>query len=461
MSSTAQAGAAPQFSVGYRRWMLFLLVAIYSCSFLDRVIINTVGPAIIRELHLSDLQFGLLGGAAFALFYAGFGLPIAWLAERTNRVTIIAVCIALWSAMTALSGVSTNYWQLLLFRMGVGIGEGGSSPAAHSLLSDYYPPKQRASALAIYSAGIPIGILLGAAGGGWLAQTFDWRTALVIVGVPGLVLALLARLTLREPARGHSEAADVSAKAPPMGAVFKRLFATKTFAHIAAGFVLTNLAGNGINTFTAIYLVRSFHIGLAHAGLLYGLAVGISGLIGTVGGGFWADAAGRRDLRWYAWAPALGSFLALPAYFIAFTRPSAELTVACFFIGSLAVTMYIAPTLAVAQNLVEPRMRATAAAIMFLLINVFGQGFGPTAMGAVSDFLSHHVLVAGGDFSLCPVAAGDPSFLAGACAAPKAAGLQWSILAMTIFYLLGCLQYLMAAKTIRDDMVHVTPSGNT
>ncbi len=458
MSDVAKAGAAAEFSVGYRRWMLFLLVAIYACSFLDRVIINTVAPAIIRDLRLSDLQFGLLGGAAFALFYAAFGLPIAWLAERVHRVSIIAVCIALWSAMTAMSGLTTTYWQLLLFRMGVGIGEGGSSPAAHSLLSDYYPPKQRASALAIYSIGIPIGSLLGAAGGGWIAQTFSWRMAFLVVGLPGLVLALLARLTLREPARGHSEAAAVAAKAPPMSAVIRRLFATRTFFNIAAGFVLTNLAANGVNSFMSTYLVRSFHLGLAKAGLYYGLVVGISGMIGILAGGFGADAAGRRDLRWYAWGPALGSLVAMPIYVWAFTRTSAIETVEFFFIGGLLVTTYFAPTLAVVQNLVEPRMRATAAAFIFLLINIFGQGFGPTAMGAVSDFLSHHVLVPGTAFSLCPAATDAPARLIQACAQPKAAGLQGSILAMTIFYLWGSLHFLAAAKTIRKDVVYAAPS---
>ncbi len=458
MGSVDGAGAAPQFSIAYRRWMLFLLVAIYSCSFLDRVIINTVGPAIIHELHLSDLEFGLLGGAAFALFYTAFGMPIAWLAERSHRVTIISLCIGLWSTMTALSGVTTTYWQLLLFRMGVGIGEGGASPAAHSLLSDYYPPRQRASALAIYSAGIPIGVLLGAAGGGWVAQTFNWRVAFVVVGLPGLVLAILARLTLREPARGHSEAAPVETKAPPMSAVVKRLFATKTFRNIAAGFVLTNLAANGVNTFMSIYLVRSFHLGLAKAGLFYGLVVGVSGLIGTLVGGFGADAAGKRDFRWYAWAPALGSLVAMPIYVMAFTRPSASSAVALFFAGGLMVTLYIAPTLAVVQNLVEPRMRATAAAFMFLMINIFGQGVGPTVIGAASDFLSHKVFVAGGPLSLCPAAKGDPGFLAGACAAPTAEGLKWSLLALTISYFLGSLYFFAAARTIRKDLVYAAPS---
>jgi MFS family permease len=454
MASVAEAAAAPAaepaFSLGYRRWMLFLLVAIYACSFLDRVIVNTVGPAIIRELKLTDLEFGLLGGAAFAVFYAVFGLPIARLAERTSRVSIIAVCIALWSAMTALSGLATSYLQLLAFRMGVGVGEGGCSPAAHSLLSDHYPPRKRATALAIYSAGVPLGSLLGAVGGGWIAETFSWRTAFVVVGLPGLLLAVLARATLRDPPRGHSDAAIVADKTPPLSAVFARLWRTRTFAHIAAGFVLTNLAANGVNAFTTTYLVRSFHVGLARAGLLYGLVVGISGCIGMLSGGFFGDAVGRRDVRWYAWGPTIGALWAFPIYFLAFTRGDAESTMATFFAGALLMSMYFAPTMAVVQNLVEPRMRASAAALMFLMINIMGQGVGPTVMGAASDFISHHVLSPGG--GLCPAAADAPAFLAQACAVPSAAGLQAAILGMTIFFLWGALHYLLAARTIREDM---------
>ena len=454
----AEAAVAPRtaFSLGYRRWMLVLLVAIYACSFLDRVIVSTIGPAIIHDLKLTDLQFGLLGGAAFALFYALFGLPIAWLAERTSRVNIIAVCIALWSAMTALSGLTTSYLQLLAFRMGVGVGEGGCSPAAHSLLSDHYPPRQRASALAIYSIGIPIGSLIGAVAGGWIAQTFSWRMAFIVVGLPGLLLALLARLTLREPARGHSEASLAPAKAPPLGAVLSRLFKTPTFINIAAGFVLTNLSANGVNTFTATYLVRSFHLGLARVGLLYGLVVGVSGVVGILVGGYSADAAGKRDARWYAWGPAIGSAMACPIYLCAFTRQDAVSTVAVFFAGALLMSLYFAPTLAIVQNLVEPRMRATAAALMFLLINIFGQGLGPTAMGAVSDLIARQALTPGGAFSLCPAASGAPDAMVRACATPQASGLQAAILAMTLFFLWGSLHYLAAARTIRKDMAGAT-----
>jgi predicted MFS family arabinose efflux permease len=447
IDAQAPLAAEPAFSLGYRRWMLVLLVAIYTCSFLDRVIVSTIGPAIIRELKLSDLQFGLLGGAAFALFYAVFGLPIARLAERFSRVGIISVCIALFSAMTALSGLAASYLQLLALRMGVGVGEGGCSPAAHSLLSDHYPPRQRASALAIYSIGSPLGSLLGAALGGWIAQTFSWRAAFMVVGLPGLALALLARLTLREPRRGHSEAVPPPAGAPPLRDMLARLTRTRTFAHMTLGFVLTNLSAAGVNVFMSTYLVRSFHLGLARAGMMYGVAIGVSGLVGTLAGGFIADSRGKRDARWYAWAPGIGALLAFPCYVFAFTRADPVATVAGFFVGGFLMAFYLAPTLGVVQNLVEPRMRASAAALMFMLINIFGQGLGPAAMGAVSDMLSRRVLPPGA--GVCP---SEAAALARACADPKAGGLQAAILAMTLFFVWGGIHYLLAARTIRRDL---------
>ncbi len=441
MTATTVDAARPDFSIGYRRWMFTLLVAVYTCSFLDRVIVNTVGPAIIQELGLSDFEFGLLGGAAFALFYTVFGLPIARLAERFSRVNIIAICIALWSAMTALSGLAPNYAQLLLFRMGVGVGEGGSSPATHSLLSDHYAPSRRASALAIYSLGVPLGIMLGATGGGWIAQTFDWRTAFIVLGLPGLILALLVKITLREPARGRlePEPATAGAKAPPLLAVIRQMLSQRSFPSLLSGFILTNFAAAGVNTFAPTYLVRTFHLGLAETGMLYGLVTGVSGVIGMLVGGFGADAAGRHDARWYAWAPAIGSLVAMPVYMLAFTQGSALATAALFFVGGVMVSFYFAPTMAVVANLAEPRMRATAAALMFLFINIFGQGVGPTVMGAVSDFMGKQVLAPGTAFSLCPAAVDAPGFVAAACAAPSAAGLRWSILVMTVSFLLGAV----------------------
>ena len=454
MASEVQ--ARPQFSAAYRAWFLTLMVAIYACSFLDRIIINTVGPAIIKELRLTDLEFGLLGGLAFAIFYAGFGIPIAWLAERFNRVTIISVCIALWSGMTAMCGLSSTYAQLLLFRMGVGVGEAGGGPPAQSLISDHYPPTKRASGLAFFTAGVPIGSMIGAVGGGWLAQTFSWRMAVIVVGLPGLLLALLARLSLREPARGHSEAAPVSDRAPSPLEVIKRLLSHGwTFGNVLMGFVLTNLAANGVNVFAPSYFTRTFHMGLKDVGLLYGLVIGGSGVIGILIGGFGADFAAKRDLRWYAWGPAIGSMAAFPIYLTAFTRHDPYSTAAVIFVGALLLSLYFAPTFAIFQNLVEPRMRATAAALLLLMINIFGQGLGPTIMGLISD-LTARSLFTGGDYALCRSPSPE---IVQACTAASAGGLQRAILLMTGFFFWGSIHYLLAARTIRRDLKFATAAA--
>jgi predicted MFS family arabinose efflux permease len=453
-TEATEAPAAPRFSTGYQAWMLGLLFAVYACSFIDRIILSTVGQAIKVELKLSDLQFGLLGGLAFAIFYAFFGIPIARVAERTNRVTIISICIALWSAMTALSGVAANYWQLLFFRMGVGLGEGGCGPAAQSLLSDHYPPKKRASALAIFSAGVPTGSMIGAVAGGWLTQAFNWRMAFVVVGLPGLILAVLTRLTLHEPPRGHSEGGLAPQRPAPLAAVVRRLASTPTFRHMALGCILINLSAAGINTFAASYLIRRYHMSFAEVGALYGLVVGAAGVLGMLAGGFGTDAGARRDVRWYCWAPAIGGILALPIFLFAFTRPNPYQTAATVFFGCICYSLYFAPTFAVIQNLVDARMRASAAAIMLFLINMFGQGIGPTLMGWVSDRVATGLF--GPTFlNACPggvAPKGSAAQLATACADASSRGLQQAILLITVFFVWGSVHYLIASRSIRRDM---------
>lgn len=445
----ATSGAS--FSFGYRTWFLGLMVAIYACSFIDRIILNTIGPAIIKELRLSDLEFGLLGGMAFAVFYSAFGIPIAWVAERRSRITVVSVCIALWSVMTALCGVAQGYGQLLLFRMGVGVGEAGSGPATHSLISDLYPPKKRASALAIYSVGVPLGIMFGAIAGGWIAQTFSWRTALVVVGLPGLALALLARLTLKEPPRGRLEPTAVPGAAPPLRAVLGRLFSRPTFINLCAGCILTNLTTSGINTFAATFLARSFHLGLATVGLMYGLISGGAGLAGYLLGGFGSDQGARRDVRWYVLLPAFGSITALPIFLVALSRDSAAVSGVLLFVAILLSQIYFAPTFGVVQNLVEPRMRASAAAFVLLLMNIFGQGLGPTLIGFLSDTFAKRLFVQGDYVAICR-AHGAHAAASAACGHASATGLTWAMMAFCVFLAWGSLHYVLASRTIARDL---------
>ena len=450
------AAPAPVFSRGYLGWLLGLLVAIYACSFLDRVIISTVGPAVIAELRLSDTEFGLLSGPAFAIFYVVFGIPIARLSERSNRVTIISICISLWSIMTALCGVAGVFWQLALFRMGVGVGEGGCSPAAHSLLSDHYQPSKRATALGFYSAGVPFGIMLGAIVGGWIADAFNWRMAFIVLGLPGLVLALLARLTLKEPARGHSDGRPAAAQAPPLGAVLKTLAGNPTVVLLVAGMVCANFGGSSMASFTQTYLVRAFHLSMARVGLLYGVVVGTAGVFGMIMGGVIADHAGRKDIRWYAWAPALGCSVAFPIYLLAFSQHTAIASVSFIFIGYLMMSFYFAPTFAVVQNLSEPRMRASASALLFLAINTMGQGVGPVFMGFISDLNARQAFGLGDYHRLCPPAPHAAAEIVAACARASSQGLQHSSMMLSGFYLIGAVFYVLAARNLKRDLVRPT-----
>ena len=460
MATIAEAGArpvpaadpAPRFSRAYLGWLLGLLVAIYASSFLDRVIISTVGPAIIADLRISDTQFGLLSGPAFAVFYVVLGIPIARLAERSSRINIISICIALWSVMTALCGLASAYWPLLIFRMGVGVGEGGCSPAAHSLLSDHFAPRRRATALAVYFAGVPFGIMVGAILGGWLATAFNWRVAFLVLGLPGVLLALLARLTLREPPRGHVDGAAPPAEAPSLAAVFRRLMTNPTVVLLVCGLVAANFGGSAMAAFTQTYLVRAFHLSMATVGLLYGLVVGTAGIFGMTMGGVIADVAGRRDIRWYAWAPALGCAVGFPIYLAAFTQTTALASVGFIFLGYLVVTFYFAPTFAVVQNLVEPRMRATASSLLFLAINMMGQALGPVVIGLVSDTIARHAFTLGDYRALCPPHPHAPAGVVAACARASSYGLQHSILLMCGCFLLGAVFYLLASRTLKRDL---------
>ena len=391
MATSIDAGAAPAaeavvrpaYSRAYLGWLLGLLVAIYASSFLDRVIISTVGPAIIADLRISDTLFGLLTGPAFAIFYVVLGIPIARFAERSSRINIISICIALWSLMTALCGMASSYLPLLIFRMGVGVGEGGCSPAAHSLLSDHFAPRRRATALAIYFAGVPFGIMVGAILGGWLATAFNWRVAFLVLGLPGVLLALLAKLTLREPPRGHIDGAAPPADAPPLSAVIKRLGANPTVVLLVCGLVAANFGGSSM---------------------------------------------------------------------AAFTQTTALASVGFIFLGYLVVTFYFAPTFAVVQNLVEPRMRATASSLLFLAINMMGQALGPVAIGVISDVIARHSFTLGNYRALCPPHPHAPAQIVAACAKASSYGLQHSILIMCGCYLVGAAFYLLASRTLKRDL---------
>jgi MFS family permease len=476
--SYSQVGGKPLYSNGYKATVLGLLLATYTFNFIDRTIIATIGQAIKVDLKLTDTQLGLLGGLYFALLYTLLGIPIARLAERWNRVTIISISLVIWSGFTALCGSAASFAQLALYRFGVGVGEAGCSPPSHSLISDYYAPKQRASALSIYSFGIPLGTMVGAVAGGWLAQEFSWRVAFVIVGLPGIILALLVKLIVKEPPRGHSEVRErpleaedlvVEPAKPPfslanefreIGAVMKVLFGKWPVLHMMLGVTIASFGSYGSGAFVPPYFVRTY-------GLIVGLIGGFSAGVGTLVGGFLTDWSGKRSAKWYALVPAIGLLIATPIYIAAYLQPDWKTTALILLVPGIFHYTYLAPTFGVVQNSVEPRRRATATALLFFFLNLIALGGGPVFTGWLIDHLARfhfnhpeatsifHAL--SGAFTdpgaasfnaECPgglAPKGSPADLAKACHGAMARATQQGIIVSVCFYAWAAVHYALAA----------------
>ncbi len=312
MAEVTVAGREKSFSTAYQWYALGVLFVVYVFNFIDRSVLALLAQSIKEDLQISDTALGLLGGLAFAVFYTGLGIPIARLADKGNRRNILVVCLSIWSAATALCGLAHSYAYLLLARIGVAVGEAGGSPPSHSMISDMFPQHRRATALGIYALGIPVGSMIGALAGGWINDAFDWRTAFMIVGLPGLLLALIVRMTLQEPPRGVSEPVRVDAGAtPPIGAVFRLLWERPSFRWLSmsAGFQAFVSYGAGAwipPMFERTHGLSSSQIGTA----LFWL--GFASVIGTFAGGWYGDRMGRRDVRWYMWLPAWTTLAWLP-----------------------------------------------------------------------------------------------------------------------------------------------------
>ena len=370
-----------------RRYVLGVLVVVYTFNFIDRQILSILLEPIKHDLGLTDTQLGVLGGLAFAMFYATLGMPIARIADRSNRRNLVAISLAVWSAMTAFAGVAFNFWQLLVARIGVGVGEAGCSPASHSIISDYYPVRRRATALGIYALGIPFGTLFGLVTGGWINDFFGWRVAFFVVGLPGLLLALLVRYTVREPPRGHAEGRVASGEQPGMWETMRYLMKKRSFRHFAFGAALTAFVGYGFVQWTPAFFVRSHGMNVRDVGTALGFIIGIAGGVGIWLGGALADRLGGRDPRWYLRIVALGLVVAWPFGAGAFLASSASLALTLLVVPVLLGNFYQATTFSQTQGLVGLRMRAVAAAVLLFVINIIGLGLGPTIVGVLADLL--------------------------------------------------------------------------
>ncbi|RRJ83995.1 spinster family MFS transporter [Aestuariirhabdus litorea] len=374
-------------SSGYRRYVLILLTFVYALNFIDRQILVILQESIKQDMDLSDSQLGLLTGFAFAIFYVSVGIPIARWADVGNRRNIVSIALALWSGMTALSGLTQNYLQLLLARIGVGVGEAGGSPPAHSIISDYYPPAQRGRALSFYSMGVYVGILLGFLVGGWINQHYGWRIAFFAVGLPGILVALLVRFSVREPHRGASDGLtqqDPVSLSVTLGTLWK----LRSFRYFSLAAGLTAFTSYGAGNFLPSFLIRSHGLSVMEVGVSLSLIVGVGGAIGTYLGGFIADRLGQQEPRWYLWVSAIMCLLGVPLTIVACFAGNSSLVLGLLFFSTLFGACYLGPTIAITHSLVSPGMRAIASAVLFFILNLVGLGLGPLAVGVISDLLA-------------------------------------------------------------------------
>jgi len=382
-------GSPEEITDRQRRYTLLMLVLVYTSSHVDRQIMGILGQPIKESLMISDTQLGLLTGIMFAVFYATLGMPMAMWADRNNRRNLISFSVFLWSLMTALCAAATNFLQLLLLRIGVGVGEAGSNPPSHSMIADLYPPEKRSTAMAIFGTGINWGILIGFLVGGWINEWYGWRTAFAVVGLPGILLALLVRFTVKEPPRGYSEAVTQEVAAPGFWAVVGFIWRSSVLRHIVAAGALVSFAGYASVIWIPIYLVRIHGMGTGEVGSYLALLIGVGGAIGIYLGGRLADfMSARRGEQWLPWVVALSSLISLPLLFLTFMAQTPMAAIAAYVVPAMLGTLYVAPGFALIQNSTPLEMRSVAAAINLFITNIIGLGLGPFTVGFFSDYFA-------------------------------------------------------------------------
>ena len=403
----------------YRWYVLGVLTAVYASSHVDRNIMGILLEPIKHELNASDTQMGFLIGLTFALFYATLGMPIAMLADRSNRRNIIAIATTVWSVMTVLCGAAQTFVQLALARVGVGTGEAGSSPPSHSIISDLFGPETRGTAMGVLALGVNIGLLISYLVGGWMSEKFGWRITFVAIGLPGLAIAALVYFTTPEPDRSASDAA------PPFKQVAARMWRVKSIRHSVAGFALAGFVGYGFVLWMPSFLMRSHELSPTNVGLTLALMTGIFGGLGTFTAGRLVDVLARRDERWRCWVVAIAKAGYVPFFALVFVVEDFSTFLVLFAVPAFFSGFYLAPTFALVQSLVDVRMRALATSITFFILNIIGLGFGPQLVGILSDYFA-------ADY-------GNES-------------LRRALFFLTFLNFWAALHYLLAARTLREDL---------
>jgi MFS transporter, Spinster family, sphingosine-1-phosphate transporter len=406
------------------RWAVSLtLMVVYALNQLDRQIINILLQPIKLEFALTDMQAGLLAGLAFALFYTTLGIPLARWADRGNRVNIIALAVLVWSGMTALCGMATSFMQLLLARVGVGVGEAGCSPPAMSLLADYYPPEERSRGFAFYAMGTPFGSSLGLLIGGIINYYYGWRAAFLAVGLPGVIMAIVVWLVVKEPRR-----LGIASVAPPPTAPWKDVVKTmagmRTFVHICLAVTIFCIAAYSISVWGASFQMRMYGVNTAALGPATALMAFFAGVTGVALGGWLGDKLGARDKRWQVWIPAIALLVSIPFSFFSLYAPTWQLSLIGFFVPLAALYIYSGPVFGLIQTLMPPNMRAMAVSIFLLTTNLIGMGVGPAFTGLASDWFG------GG----------------------SAEGLRLALLLSSVFYVWGAFHFWLASRCLKKDL---------
>ena len=427
----------------YRAYILGVLMVIYGINLLDRGLVALLQEKIKPEFHLSDFQLGLLGGPAFALCNALAGLPMARLAERFNRIGVLAVATVLWSAMTALCGLAVSFPMLLLARFGVGIGEAGCLPPTQSVISDYFPAGKRASAISIHLTAIPIGTVLAAMIGGVVADHYGWRMAFMVLGAPGVLIALICWLTVREPPRSGEvlagEAAGTARKteAPNLREAVRELMSKPSFWHIALATGLVNFVAVGNGQYLVSFLLRVHHISLSQVALILGPLVGGITVAAVYLTGRGLSALTEKNKAWLGRWPGIGVALNAPVMICAYLAPSMWIVVPLQMVALVCSSAYLISLYTTAQGVVQPRVRATATAVVIMVINVIGYGLGPPAIGALSDFMKDHVVA----FGLSDTAHA------------AAQGLRYALVCGVLVNLWASAHYLIGSTKLKQDWV--------
>lgn len=401
--------------------VLALLLLAYIFNFLDRTILSILAGPIIKDLKLTDTQFGILSGPPFAMLYSVLGIPFAYLADKTYRSRVIAAALAVWSGFTALCGTAVAFWQLFAFRMGVGIGEAGGVAPSYALIADYFPPERRARALAIFSLGIPVGGAAGTIIGAYLASWIDWRAAFIAMGIAGLLLAPVMFIVVRDPLRSASGSQSAS-----LSRVFPILARKPSFWLLALAASSSSLAGYGLLAWTPSVLERSFGLSLVERGQFNASLLLLGGCTGMLIGGLLADRLGRSDRAWYARLPMIAWLITAPTFALGLMAPSLWIAWPVLLIPNALNILWLGPIVTAVQHLVPREIRSTASASFLLINNLIGLGVGPLLIGRISDALK---------------------------ATYGAESLRYAAVGITAFFLVAAMLIFVAGRTLRSDWV--------